>query len=195
MNLRELVLANRSVRRYDLRAPVTEAELRELVDLGRLSASGGNRQPLKYLLSWTPAGNAAIFPCLAWAGYLKDWGGPSESERPAGYIVILCDARIANGPGHDAGIAAQSILLGATERGLGGCMIGAFKREPLRAALQLPEHLEVALVLAIGKPSETIVLEPMRNEDVRYWRDAQGVHHVPKRALDEIVIRFAPTPA
>ena len=187
--LRDLVLKNRSYRRFHQDQPVSEETLRELVDLGRLSASGSNMQPLKYVLSCTSEANARIFPYLAWAGYLKEWGGPVEGERPAAYIVILGDKNIRADAGIDHGIAAQSILLGATERGLGGCMIGAIKRAGLAQELDLPDHLEILLVLALGVPAEQVVLEEVGADgSIRYYRDAQSVHHVPKRSLDEVII-------
>jgi nitroreductase len=187
--LRDLVLNNRSYRRFHQDQPVSEETLRELVDLGRLSASGSNLQPLKYVLSCTPQANARIFAYLAWAGYLKDWGGPAEGERPTAYIVIVGDTTIRTSSGVDHGIAAQSILLGATELGLGGCMIGAIKRDELAEELDLPEHLDILLVVALGVPAETVVLEEVGREgDIRYYRDGEGVHHVPKRSLDEVIV-------
>ena len=187
--IRDLVLKNRTHRRFDQAAAVDRQTLENLVDLARLSPSGGNKQPLKYILSCDAEKNARIFPSLAWAGYLKGWGGPKEGERPAAYIVILCDKEISGNAGCDHGIAAQSIMLGATELGLRGCMIGAFKREPLRAALQVSDRYEILLVLALGKPKETVVLESVKPDgDIKYWRDAQDVHHVPKRRLVDIVI-------
>lgn len=187
--LRDLVLENRSYRRFYQDEPVSTDTLRELVDLARLSASGSNLQPLKYIVSDDPVGNERIFPHLAWAGYLKDWPGPAEGERPAAYIVILGDTHIRTSFGCDHGIAAQSILLGAVERGLGGCMIGSVAQKALREALDIPAHLDILLVIALGKPRETVVLEPVGPDgDIKYWRDADGVHHVPKRALEEIIV-------
>jgi nitroreductase len=163
--------------------------LRELVDLARCSASGANLQPLRYLLSADRERNARIYPHLAWAGYLKDWPGPVEGERPAAYIVILGDTRIRPSVGCDHGIAAQSILLGATERGLGGCMIGSIARDGLRQALAIPDVYEILLVIALGAPLETVILEEVGPDgDIRYWRDTEGVHHVPKRRLADIVL-------
>jgi len=163
--------------------------LRELVDLARLSASGANRQPLKYILSCDPQKNALIFPHLRWAGYLKDWGGPAEGERPTAYIVILRDDEISLSVDCDHGIAAQSILLGATERGLGGCILGSVQRDEMRQALGIPDRYYILLVIALGKPAETVVIEPVGADgDIKYWRDEAGVHHVPKRSLDEIII-------
>lgn len=187
--LRDLVIKNRSYRRFHQDQPVSEETLRELVDLARLSASGSNMQPLKYILACRPEANARIFPYLAWAGYLKDWGGPAEGERPSAYIVILGDKTIRANAGVDHGIAAQTILLGATERGLGGCMIGAIQRTGLAQELELPKHLEILLVLALGMPAERVVLEDVGPDgDIRYYRDADDVHHVPKRSLDELIV-------
>ena len=187
--IRELILKNRSYRRFHQDVAVDMATLRELVDLARLSASASNLQPLKYILACDPQKNAAIFPCLGWAGYLKEWGGPVEGERPAAYVVILADTEISKSVGCDYGIAAQSIMLGATERGLGGCMIASVQKQRLREALAIPPRYEVLLVLALGKPKETVVIETVGPEgDVKYWRDEQSVHHVPKRRLDDLIV-------
>ena len=187
--IRDLVVATRSVRRFHQSAAVDLETLRHLVDLARLSASAATLQPLKYILSCDPERNALIFPLLARAGYLKDWPGPGEGERPAAYIVILGDKDLRQSFDCDHGIAAQSILLGATERGLAGCIIASIQRRELREARAIPEHLEILLVLALGRAKEKVVIEPVGPEgDIKYWRDADGVHHVPKRALEEIVV-------
>ena len=124
-----------------------------------------------------------------WAGYLRDWKGPAEGERPSAYIVILGDTEISNSFGCDHGIAAQSIMLGATERGLGGCMIGSIKGHALRQTLRLPERFKILLVLALGKPAERVVLEDVGpDSDIKYYRDDEDVHHVPKRSLNELVL-------
>ncbi len=187
--VRDLILKNRSYRRFYQEAAIESETLRELVDLARLSASAGNRQPLKYILSCDPEKNALIFPNLAWAAYLKDWPGPSEGERPSAYIIILGDTEIHHSFLCDHGVAAQSILLGATERGLGGCMIASVKVDELRKALSIPPRYEIMLVLALGKPKEKVVIESVGPDgDIKYWRDSNSVHHVPKRSLDDIII-------
>lgn len=187
--IRELVQRNRSYRRFYEEVRIGLETLRELVDLARLSASGGNRQPLKYFLSVESNTNEKIFRTLTWAVYLKNWRGPAEGERPAAYIIVLGDTRIAASVGCDHGIACQSILLGAVERGLGGCIVGSIKRDELRGALNIPEHLEILLAVALGKPKDRVVLEPLGADgEIRYWRDEDGVHHVPKRSLDDLII-------
>ena len=187
--LENLIRKNRTCRRFFQSRAIAMNTLNELVNLGRLSASAANRQPLKYVVSSDPEINAQIFSCLAWAAYLKDWPGPVEGERPSAYIVILGDTAIATDFWCDHGIAAQSILLGAREKGLAGCMLGAIDREKLRGILNLGEHLKILLVLALGVPREEVVIEPVGADgSIRYWRDARGVHHVPKRSLDDIII-------
>jgi len=187
--IKNLVLKNRSYRRFYEDVPIERETLEELVDLARLSASTANRQPLKYILSCDPQKNALIFPHLAWAGYLRDWPGPSEGERPAAYIIILADTEINRTVVCDHGVAAQSILLGATEKGLGGCMIVSIGLQKLRKALAIPTRYEILLVIALGKPKEAVVLESVGPDgDIKYWRDEKGVHHVPKRSLEQLIV-------
>ena len=185
----ELVKANRSCRRFYEDHQVELKTLEELVDLARLSASAANLQPLKYILACQPDVNAEIFSCLAWAGYLKDWPGPEAGERPSGYIVILGDTTISKEFGVDHGIAGQSMLLGAREKGLAGCMIASINRKDLRPMLNIESHLKILLVLAIGKPKEEVVIESVGPDgSILYWRDAEAVHHLPKRALTDIIV-------
>ena len=189
MNLSELVIKNRSYRRFHQDVPIELETLKQLVNLARLSASGANHQPLKYILSCDPGKNALIYPNLGWAAYLKDWPGPSEGERPAGYIIILGDKNIRASFGCDHGIAAQSILLGATEAGLGGCIIATIRKDELQQELEIPDHCEILLVIALGKPKEKVEIEVVGPDgDIKYWRDEEGTHHVPKRSLEEIII-------
>jgi nitroreductase len=186
---KDLALKTRSYRRFDANVKIERALCEELVDSARISASGANRQPLKYMISCDAETNATIFPNLSWAGYLKSWTGPSEDKRPTAYIIILHDTSIAEGPGCAHGIAAQTLLLAATEKGLGGCMIGSIKKNELRQALHIDAQYEILLVIALGKPAETVVLEEVGADgDIQYWRDENGVHHVPKRRLQDVII-------
>jgi nitroreductase len=187
--IRDLIVKNRSFRRFHEEITIERKTLEELIDLARLSASAANLQPLKYIISCERQKNALIFPSLAWAGYLKDWPGPAEGERPAAYIIILGDTKISKTFGCDHGIAAQSILLGAAEKGLGGCMIGSVQRDQLGEALNIPSRYQILLVLALGQPRERVKIETVGPDgSIEYWRDGEGVHHVPKRPLNEIII-------
>jgi nitroreductase len=195
MSLEDLLACTRSFRRFRQQPAIDEKTLVDLVSLTRLCASAANRQPLKYVLSCDTERNKMVFAHLHWAASLKDWGGPAEDERPTGYIVILGDKRIAKDFYCDHGIAAQSMLLAATERGFGGCMIASIDREALARGLRLPAHFEILLALALGTPGETVVLEYDRGpEAAPYWRDSASVHHVPKRPLDELILRIPEGP-
>jgi len=188
--IRELILKNRSYRRYFGDEKITKDELKAFVELARISPSAANRQPLKYFLSDAEPLNSSIFQCLAWAGYLKDWKGPEKDERPTAYIVILGDTEISKSFFEtDYGIAAQSMLLGAVEKGYGGCILAAVDRNKLREVLSLSEQYTILAVIALGRPKEEVVIETLQPEgDIKYWRDEQQVHHVPKRSLDELII-------
>ncbi|MCK9227912.1 MAG: nitroreductase family protein [Syntrophorhabdaceae bacterium] len=187
MTVLELVTKTRSCRRFYEKEPIGTDQLKALVDLARLSPSAGNLQPLKYIISNNAGKNLGIFSCLAWAGSLKDWPGPVEGERPAGYIIIVGDRQLATDFGCEHGIAAQSIALGTTEMGFGCCMIGSIKKDRLAALLRIPPRYDVLLVVALGKPKEKIVLEEIKGSDIKYWRDENEVHHVPKRTLEELI--------
>lgn len=185
----DLVRQNRSYRRFDQQERISLGTLRELVELARLTPSAANKQPLKYILVSDEEVCEKVFSCLAWAGYLKDWAGPSEGEKPSAYVVILSDLNLSSKCGTDVGIAGQTITLGAVTYGYGGCMIGSIKQHELRQILNIPENLETKLVIALGKPAETIKLETVGADgNIRYWRGDDQVHYVPKRKLEDLVI-------
>jgi nitroreductase len=179
----DLVVSNRSYRRFYQDVAIELETLKKLVDLARLSPSAANRQALKYILSNDPQRNALIYPNI------RMDGNPPEGERPSAYVVILEDTGIRLALACDYGIAAQTIHLGAVEKGLGGCMIGNINRDGLRKALKIPAEYEILLVLALGKPMETMVIETI-GEDGRtqQWWDDDRVRHVPKRPLDDIIV-------
>ena len=184
----DLAKLSRTIRRYTENRRILKSDLLALTELARLASSGGNIQPLKYMLSWTAKRNAQIFPTLAWAGYLKDWGGPAPGERPAAYIIILGDTDITTRFNHDPGLVSQMLMLGATSRGLGACIIGSIQRTKLRRVLDIPKRYRILLVVSLGYPAEKVRLETAPEGDIRYWRDQRDVHHVPKRPLRELIL-------
>jgi len=190
MNLKELILKTRTYRRFDESYRIDLKVLESLIDFARLSASGANKQPLKYLVYNSVEDCNKVFSFIGWAGYLPEWTGPDKGERPTGYIVILGDTSISDVFGIDHGIAAQSIMLGATEAGLGGCIIATIKREEFRNELNIPDKFDVLLVLALGKPVENVIIDEIKNDDVKYWRDNSKNHHVPKRTLKDLIIKL-----
>jgi len=184
----DLVLRNRSYRRFQQQRRVARQTLVDLVDLARQSGSAGNRQPLRYMLFNSEEACARIFAHLKWAALLKGWNGPAVGERPAAYLLVLGNQADGGMPPCDAGIAMQTLLLAAAARGLGGCMLGAIDRPKLVTACRVPEGMELLFVVALGYPAETVVLEEAVNGDIGYYRDAGGVHHVPKRPLHEVLL-------
>lgn len=188
--LKDLVLKNRSYRRFFQEELISLETLKELIDLARNTASTVNSQALKYKLVCAPEENAKVFDTLAWAGLLKGKGTPAEGERPSAYIIILCDLALGQNKFWDEGIAAQTILLGAAEKGLGGCMIGSIKREQLAKDLDIDtDKYAIDLVLALGKPKETVKLvETDETKSTAYYRDENGIHYVPKRLLEDIIL-------
>lgn len=188
MKIKDLILKNRSYRRFYEEVEISRTDLLSFIDLARLSPSARNAQPLKYFISNEPKLNRQIFPSLAWAAYLKDWSGPEKGERPSAYLVVMVDKNISDNYYCDHGIATQSILLGAVEKSFGGCIIAAVKKVELRATLQIPEHLEILHVIALGKPKEEVVIDEMDGDDFKYWRDQDQVHHVPKRGIEELIL-------
>ena len=190
--IKDLVKQNRSYRGYDESRRVTEAELREMVDCARLTASSVNMQPLKYYLAWEKDEVDRIQALTAWARGLPEMTLPHEGMHPTAFIVICQDKSIQESLARfqkDVGIAAQTILLAAVEMGLGGCMIGNFGADSVRQELGLSEDLAPLLIVAIGKPAEKVVLtEVGEGESVAYYRDGNDVHYVPKRRLEDVII-------
>ena len=190
MDFAELVKRNRSYRRFDQSRKVSDEELLMMIEAARMTPSSRNIQPVRYILCNDESTNMKIFPNLAWAGYLTDWDGPEEGERPAAYIIQLYDRTYQGNFTFDAGVTAQTILLQAAECGLGGCIIASAKRENLARILDIDTSAyEIAYVIAIGKPAEKVVLEEMKDNNYKYWRDTEGTHHVSKREISQLIVK------
>lgn len=191
--IRDLIRITRTVRRFQEQRALDPASLRQWIDLARLGGSARNSQVLKYMFVTEDRQRQDLFPLLGWAGYLTEWSGPVPGERPSAYIVCLLDRELLQGTESevhcDLGIATQNLLLGAAEQGVFGCRIGAFASKEVHRLLQPGDRYEVLLIIALGYPAETVVLEEVdQDEDIRYWRDEAGKHHVPKRTLTSLLI-------
>lgn len=187
--IRQLVMRNRSYRRFHESKVITRQTLRELVDLARLSPSAANLQNLRFWLVESGSLCELVFPCLKWANYLKDWEGPQFGERPSAYILVLAPHNVTKFHYYDCGIACQSMLLGATDWGMGGCMIASMDRERLKRDLELPENIEIMLAVALGYPAEEVVIDTINNDgNIEYWRDERDRHHVPKLDLNTLIL-------
>lgn len=189
---RDLVIANRSYRGYDEMYKITREDLLELVDCARLVPSSVNAKPFKYFLAWKPVEVDTIQSLTKWAGLLPQMQLPHEGMCPTGFIVIYQDLTVSESLSRyqkDVGIVAQTLLLAAVEKGLGGCMIGNFGAEAVKSAFHLDENLMPMLIVALGKPKEEVVLTEIEDgEDTKYYRDENDVHYVPKRKLEDVII-------
>ena len=192
MTLEDLVLQNRSYRKFLANHKVSMNTLKYLVNLARITPSSKNLQPLKYILLNKKTDTDIVFENLKWAWYLKEWTGPSTEERPAAYIVMLLDKSLNENAMIDAGIAAQTILLGATEKNLGGCIIRTVNRIELEKYFELPEHFDIIQVIALGVPDQVVGLtEVGKDNSIKYYEDDNEVHWIPKRSLDEIIYKVS----
>lgn len=190
--IKETVLSNRSYRSFS-DTQVSKEQLIDMIDTARNVPSARNLQPLKYKLCYTEDDCAKLLPLTAWAGALRPLVLPPVGHEPKAYIIICTDNEISpegtnRFVGVDIGIAAQTIMLKAAEMGLGGCMLGAFKPEEVANAMEIEERYTPALILALGRPDEKIILEDADIIDKPYYRDDCGHHHVPKRKLEDILI-------
>ena len=181
----EKITSRRTIRKY-VQKEVPREVLLKCVDAARLSPSGANRQPLKYIAVNDHELTREVFSTLKWARYLPGYQ-PTENEMPQAYIVIVLDKSISENVSHDAGIASMSISMVAYEAGLGSCILGAVDREKLKEILKVPDGFDIILVIALGYPAENPVADKVKGGDIKYWLDENRVLHVPKRSLEEVL--------
>ena len=190
-NLEALLKKSRSVRSFVPGKKVSPETLEKLIELCRYTPSSANLQALKFRPVTDEVEVAQVFAATAWAGYIKDEKLPPQGHEPTAFIIICCDKNITENvtPFYkDTGICAQTVMLGAAEAGLGGCMIGSFDAEKIKTALRLADSLEITLVLALGHADEAPEIVDAKNGDIKYFRK-NGRHYVPKRSLDDIIIK------
>ena len=188
--LRDLLVKTRSFRSFDPDVKIKREELISFVDNARITAATRNLQPLKYKIVDTEPELSACLPSLRFAASLGI-KLPPDGHEPTSLIVMCHDNDVAPFKElylKDIGICAEVIMLSATEAGYGSCMIGSYNEGELKAALNLPENLMINLVVALGKPDETCVLVEAEDGNVKYYRDANNTHYVPKRTLEDILI-------
>lgn len=186
MDILELVRKTRSVRRFNQSKKIEIGMLRHLVEIARVTASARNIQPLKYAIITDTKLSAKVFDATGWAGAIEN-GRPKEGEKPTGYVIIFNDKNIAPNSMWDQGIVSYTMMMAATEIGLGGCIIATIFKDKF-PNLNLPDNLEPVLILALGYPIEEVKIVEMKNGEHKYYRDANKVHYVPKRSIEEILV-------
>lgn len=189
--LNELLLKNRSYRSFNESRKIKREELEKMISYARITPSSVNLQPLKYYLACEHETVSKIQPLTRWAGLLKEFEIPPKGHYPTAFIIICFDGDLAASEINfqkDVGIAAQTIMLSATEMGLGGCMIGSFNKEELIKILNLPKNIKPELILALGEPDEKIVITDLPiDKNTAYFRK-ENIHYVPKRSLNDLII-------
>lgn len=190
MDFLSLAREARTCRRFVEAEPLTKADLRWLLECARLAPSARNAQELRFMTITLSQVFERLFPLTRWGGALKGWSGPQPGERPTAFIVILMPERGGELLCYDVGIACQTIQLAAASKGFGACIIQAFDHKAATELLAPPEGFRIALVIGLGAAGEKrVVAEMPQDGTFAYWRDAQGVHHVPKRPLAELLIK------
>jgi nitroreductase len=188
MNVYEIALKRRSIRRFKKKA-VPFSILKKLVDAARLAPSAANLQPCEFVVVDNKETAGKIFPHLKWAGYIRPRGNPPAGKEPAVYIIVIInEKKKPMCPEADAAAAVENILLVAEDEGLGSCWIGAIDKAGVKKVLNIPEYCEVKYVVALGYPDEKSQVEKVKNS-IKYWKDENGLFHVPKRSLKETLHR------
>jgi nitroreductase len=184
----DLIAGRRTIRSFKPE-PVARELLERLIDVGRLAPSAANLQPLEFIAVDEAGPKAEIFACLKWAAYIAPAGDPKPGNEPAAYIVTLANSKVREKMfEYDIGAAMENMTLAALAEGVGSCWMLSIDRDKLRTVLGVPEEYRIDSVLALGYPAEDPAAEVMA-ESCRYWKDAAGRLHVPKRALAAVLHR------
>lgn len=189
MKIYNTIVSRRTIRKFQQK-PIKLSILKRIVNAGRLAPSAENLQALEYVIAVDDALRKKIFPNLRWAGYIAPEGNPKDGERPIAYIIILVNKEISFGSffKYDVGASAENITMAALEEGIGCCWIGSFNRVKIQNILKIPVGYSVDLVLALGYPLESPEYYDIeKGKPIKYYKDASGVLHIPKRKLDDII--------
>lgn len=186
MSVFETIYKRRTVRKFK-QDVISLEKLKKLVDAARVAPQGGNIQALKYVVINDEKLLEPIFKTTAWAGYIRPAGDPKEGEKPTAYILILGDTEIKKeGFDIDAGAAVENLLLTAVEEGLGAAWLGAINRNKIKEILNIPDRYVLHTLVALGYPNEIPVIEDTE-KNIKYYKDENGVLHIPKRRLEDIL--------
>ena len=186
MSVYELIVKRRTIRRFK-QVRISEQLLTELVNAGRLAPSGSNLQPLEFIVIHKKDLLNRVFSTLRWAGYIAPAGDPPVGKQPMAYIIVLINTEIKKEKGNvDAAAAIENMILAAMEREVGSCWLGSINRDEVRNIFDIPLNYEIDSVLALGYPDESPVIEDAK-DSIKYWKDKNGMLHVPKRKLNDII--------
>lgn len=185
----EFLRTRRTYRRFEQR-PVAPELLTEAVEAARIASCGNNRQTLKYMIVQSPAMVASVQPLVHWAASLPpEQGCPKPGEQPVAFIAVLQDERLPGGSDTDAGLAMGSMTAAAWAHGVGSCLMGSIDRPVLTQLLGLPEGVKLRYMVAFGYPSHQSHLVTAVDGNVKYYLDDARDYCVPKRPLEEVLLK------
>ncbi len=184
MDVYEAAIKRRTIRRFKQK-PIPFEILKKIVDAGRLAPSSANLQPVEYIVVDSTGLVEEVFKTLRWAGYISPAGDPPPGKKPVAYIIVLTNKEKNTGNcERDAAAAIENMILVAFEEGIGSCWIGSIDFDKLNSILELPGHVRIDSVIALGYSDESPEIEEMQ-DSVKYWKDDTGGLHVPKRKLED----------
>ena len=189
MDIEEAIHKRRTIRRFK-QDPIPREILKKLIDYARIAPAGSNIQAVEYVIVKNPAMREKMFPLVRWASSLpKEQRTPESGREPTVYIVVLVNTDIKKSYyDYDIGAAVENILLGAVSFGIGCCWMGNINGNKIRTLLEIPENYEIKHVISLGYPDETSQMEPFE-DSFKYWKEANEMH-VPKRKLDDIILKI-----
>ncbi len=186
LSLSDLIVSRRTIRRFKPEL-IARSALEKIIAAGRLAPSAGNLQPLEFVAVADAEICRQIFPCLRWAAYIAPEGTPKPGEEPTAYVIPLVNLGVREkGYEYDVGAAMENMILAAWEEGIGSCWLISVERAKVAEILGVPEGYRIDSVLALGYPAERPVMEEFQGS-IKYWKDEQGVLHVPKRKFQDVV--------
>ena len=184
-----LLEGRRTYRRFDESRAIPDEVVADMKKAAYLSSSAMNRQPLKYIYVRTPETVNAIFDITSWGGALPDGlGRPKVGERPTMFVVILSVKELQSRfTAFDEGLAASNLTLAAYAHGVGSCILGSVKVDPLRQILDISDEYDVSCVIGFGYPTHTSAVVDAENNDIKYRLDDEKNYIVPKRKIEDTV--------
>jgi len=187
----ELLKTRRSYRKFEQK-PVPEEVLRDILEAARLSASGGNKQPLRYIVINDSSKLDSVLQYLTWAGQIpKEIGWPKDNEKPVLYIAVIENVKESPYSETDAGIADANMTLAAWSHGVGSCIICACNKPKLEELFGLGENQRLHSIVAFGYPShKSTVVDPGDDGKLNYYVDEEKNFYVKKRKIEDAVSYF-----
>lgn len=189
-DIMDMLEGRRTYRRFDGEKEIGDEVVADMMRAAQLASSAMNRQPLRYIYVRDKATVDAIFEITSWGGSLPNGlGRPRAGEQPVMFVVMLSVKELQTRfTEFDSGLAVSNLTLAAWGHGVGSCILGSTKIDKLRSLLDIPEELDVSVVVAFGYPTHTSRVVEGEGDDMKYSLDENMNYVVPKRKISDTVI-------